>query len=217
MKRAEPLLPRTLGLRRQHLEPKHPNLIESLIHLGELRAASGKADQAIELYREALEILLHLEEAPEEKIGSVRQLWARATLESGDLKAAESLQRDVLKAYRDNPSAAPLKLAQAMNELGSTLQFLGQLDEAEALHRQALNIEEALLPNDHLALAKTREYLGLVLIGTGQYGGGEALFRESLSAREKALDPEHPRLAEGLTHLAIRLYFQGHLKEAEEL
>ncbi len=217
LERAKPLLIQALAFRRQHLEEAHPDVIESLIHLGELQSASGRPKEAIASYEEALDALLRQEEAAVPKINRVRQNLAAATLENGDLKTAERLQRQVLAALRISPETEGLEMSEAMNALGTILNIRNALDEAEALHRDALRIEEARLTDDHLTLASTREKLALVLIGSGRYVEAENLLRSCIAAREKALDREHPDLAQGLAHLAISLYYQGKLGEAEKL
>ena len=217
LQRAEPQLIRGLALRRELFEAGHPELVDSLVHLGDLHSEAGRPEPAITLYQEALDSLSTAGAEDRRQLHKIRQKLAEATMASGDLVTAEGIQRQALETLRGDAEADPLERIEAMRALGTTWRYASMFERSEAILREALELAETVLPEGHLGLADAQEDLGLTLFDTGLFDEAETLLRACLAAREQALDDGHPDLAQALNHLAIARSHQSHYDEAEEL
>ena len=59
--------------------------------------------------------------------------------------------------------------------------------------------------------------LATILNAAAKYAEAEPNARKALDLREQSLKPDHPRIAESLNNVAVLLFRQGHLAEAEAL
>jgi tetratricopeptide (TPR) repeat protein len=141
--------------------------------------------------------------------------------ESGKLKEAEGMFRDLVQKRRDwlarNPTAEKsLDVAHTLNHLASVRRKQGQLAEAESLLREAWMIRQSLL-RAHPEVANSIAALGRLLREEGCLAEAEALGREELAIREKVQSATHPERRACVNNLASLLREEGKLTEAENL
>jgi len=109
------------------------------------------------------------------------------------------------------------EIANALNNLASTLQHLDRYDEAEAYFREALGIFRKAHGNGHPDVGTALANLGVLLNARGQYVEAEPVLREAVELRERLLGPENPSHAYSLLALTESVLRQGRAAEAEQL
>lgn len=106
--------------------------------LGEAVVRQGRQDEAIRVWREAIE--LHRSLGDDDGTARLYARSARATWESGDVPGGLSLAREGLAAVRDRPETPGL--AALLHEAARACFFNGLPAEAHALGRRALAVAE---------------------------------------------------------------------------
>lgn len=132
--------------------------------------------------------------------------------------AAESMYREALSTQRHLHDSEPDIIANTLVGLADLLTKQGRFEEAEPLLRESLEIRCDALGKEHLDVAKAMEDLGMNLFDQGDYDGAKAMLRDSNAMRKRLLKGSpHPQLADGLNNLALILWEEGRLGEAEQL
>lgn len=79
-----------------------------------------------------------------------------------------------------------------VDNLGITVEYLGQSEKPKAMFRQALRIREKTLGPDHPDTLLNVGKLGDVLQSRGEYEKAESMYRSVREGWEKVLGPIHP-------------------------
>ena len=218
---AEPLLKRSLALRRQVFGPGSLEVAESLEHLAGLRNEHCDRAGAESQLREALAI-------------------RRRRLGDGDIAVASTLNAlgKTLAAKGVSPATAPeiaalylegltiarrvegpegLTVAETLLALADLRRAQGSYAGAEHLSLEGLDIEEKALGDRDPRLWRDRSRLGDTLIEAGKFQEAEAVFRRNLKVQRRFLGPQHPDVASTLGGLATAINRQGRYTEAEAL
>jgi serine/threonine-protein kinase len=214
---AEPHLVSALAVRRQHLVPDHPELVESMVELGSLQTSLGWYDQAEPLLREAVDIERGRPRAHAGDLSRALSRLGKLVQLRGDLAAAEELRREELSLRRSLAAGADSETASSLINLASVLQMQGRLEEAEPLYLEARDMYGVLLGPDHSDLSDVLNNLGSLKKAQGHLEESAELFREALRIRRVALGPDHPNVARTLSNLGSVLLQLGQLQEAEGL
>jgi tetratricopeptide (TPR) repeat protein len=181
--------------------------------VGDLSAAQGDTDTALEAYRNAL--------SKEETASGAAH--PRVAVRLNDLaqvvepKAAEPLVRRALaietKAFGlSNPATGV-----TMSNLANVLLGLGKLTEAEARARQALKILESTLGENHPRVGTISSNLAAILREKPDLAGARRYYARALAIDESVYGPDHPEVAVDLRNLAEVLDAMGNKQEAKRL
>jgi ATP/maltotriose-dependent transcriptional regulator MalT len=138
---------------------------------------------------------------------------AKLYLDAGDLDAAESTARAVLKIYEKSLPPRHLYVAATRHLLGEVLLRRGQLQAAEAELRAALDIDHSSAGPDDWRAARTEASLGWLLIEKNDSAEGEPMLVEARSELLKKVGPLHPEVQLATKRLAD--YYREHHREAE--
>ena len=206
---AEPLLLRSLEVRRAALGSHHLDVAGSLHALAWLYRAQWRLDEALPLAQEAAEIR-------EEKLGP------------DDLEVATSLQvLGMVQRDQGNFEAARLNLERALEireaalgpdhiEVSTSLYHLGWLAlregeyvRAKELYQRSCTISERELDPDSWTLGWCYNDLGVVLDHLGERDAAEEYYLRALRIFEKVLSPEHPGLGSLLNNLGAMYWRKG--------
>ncbi len=204
---AEPLLRRSLEIRRTLLPPDDVQVAAALAALGSLMNAQGKVE-AEEPLRLALDIRRR-KLAPGDRliIDSMTSL-SKFLGETGRHAEAERLMREVIAHDRQSPRD-PLNMATALNNLAMSLQNQGRVVEAEPLFREMLETQRRVLKPGHPGIASGARNLAANLTFQGKFKEAEPLMRESLEITRRALPGDHVDLAISLNNMAKFLSESG--------
>lgn len=214
---AEPLLLRSLAIRKQQLGETHPDTATSLNDLANLYRQQGKYEQAEPLYQRALAI--REQQLGETHPDTAKSLSNLAILyaEQGKYKQAEPLLQQALTLQEQHLGLQHPAIATSLHNLAELYRLQGKYEQAELLYQRSLTIFQQQLEPDHPNIASGLANLATLYRLQGKYEQAEPLFRQALTIREHTLVPTHPHLAEVVHEFAILRQEQGHYDEALSL
>lgn len=199
---ARPLLEEALAIRERLRGGGHPEVAETLVHLGALAQLSGKGD-AVPLFQKALAIreAHHGFEHPD--VASLLNDLGMTLAAHGRFDEAEkTLERSLALHERLWGNRDP-RVARVLHNLSGIAYYRGRTEECERLQRRALAIREATLPEDDRDLAGSREALALLLRKQGKAAAAAEILERLAATTEKVYGPEHPELARTLLNLGL--------------
>jgi serine/threonine protein kinase len=211
---AEPLLRRSLDLRRNNLPEDHKEIGQILNQLGMLIHAQGRLTAAEPLYRQALAIQRKALAPDDPYLAGTLNNLGLLRSHLGDNAEAEVLHREALAIRRKSLPPDDPAIALSLKQLSYLLPAGA---EAEALDREALAICRRSLPAGHPEIADSLNALSGTLRAEGKLDQAEPLVREALEIARKVLPPGHPQLALGMRNYAQILQDLRRLSEAESM
>ncbi|HEV7508301.1 MAG TPA: serine/threonine-protein kinase [Thermoanaerobaculia bacterium] len=213
--RAQPLLERSLELRRRTFGPESLPVAVSLEHLGLLKQQRSERAAAEALLRQALALERRL-------LGERNLAVAKILNELGDVVAGEVRYADAEQlhwlaldiAHEKEGQVGPTVAASILG-LGKRTRELGDPEAAERLFRQGLDVERRALGSQAPQLYRDQTTLADILTDAGKYQAAEALLRQSLTAQQRILGREHPDVVLTLNALGLAVQRLGRFVEAE--
>jgi serine/threonine-protein kinase len=212
---ARTLLEQSLALRRQHLEPNHPDIAASLVSLGVLSFYEEKHDEARALFNEALAIRRSQPVVDSSSIAELLHNLSALHNFNANSDSAESLLReaiDIRRRLAGNEEEARL-LAQNYIGLGVILARANRLDAADSMYQEALRIRRQLLEPGHPEIGGALNVMGGLRLRQNRHAEAEQLIREALGILRPTMG-EHTDVATALNNLGSSLESQGKLDEA---
>jgi non-specific serine/threonine protein kinase/serine/threonine-protein kinase len=214
---AEPLLTRSVEIRKQVLGPNDPATLESMNSLALLLHREGREAEAEKMQREILEKQRRvLGPTDARTVASMTQL-AAILHERGRYAEAEKLQREALALEQKIHGPESQQAIMVKSNLAFTLEEEGHYKESEELQRQALDAAQRVLGNEHLDTLRIMGRLALVEEKEGRFSDEEKLLRQVIDIDRRVLGPEHPTTLQDTEQLTIALREQHRYAEAEEL
>ena len=196
---ADSLLQRALRLRRRHLDPPHPDLVASLLHVADTKWSAERYWEARPLYEEALSMSRELPGRP--RRADLLEGLAQTMSMQRSPDSAEALMRRAIDLRR-RAGGAERALALDQMELARIIQAQGRHDQAEQLYRAGLrrmDEKRGYTPAQRVA-AYTR--FGDLLRRKGEDAAAATYYRKALGRADEAMGPGHPRTR----HARMRLY-----------
>jgi eukaryotic-like serine/threonine-protein kinase len=225
--KAEPMQREALAVRRRLLGDEHPDVAQSMNDLGKVLWSEGKLADAEKLHRDALALRQRLA-APGPIAESFNNL-ALVLYSQGKAAEAETLGQEAVLIRRKLLGPDHPDVAESLGGLAAALWSQSKLAEAESAYRQALEIQRKSLGTEHPDIATSLNNLGTVLWSQGKLAESEAIQREALAMYRKLAGDEspetrervdkgvHTEVATSLNNLALVLWRQGKLDEAETM
>ena len=130
-------------------------------------------------------------------------LLASVLQDQGKYKAAEEMNRRVLKAEEKVLGVEYLDILISADNLASMLQDQGKYEVAKKMDRRALKGSEKVLKVEHLDTLSSVGNLVLVLYNRGEYEAAEEMIRRAMEGYEKVLGVEHPYTLTSVNDLAL--------------
>jgi tetratricopeptide (TPR) repeat protein len=203
----------------KELSGENPNyentyyLSNGLNTLGIALIDSGKAEEALGNYRQALEIF--------QKVDGVSHPVAISLNCIGDVllnlgKAEEALEnhRQALEIHRQVYGMSHPYVAGSLNYMGSALLNLGKAEEALENHRQALEIFRQASGESHPVVAGSLIWIGKALLAFGRTEEALGNHRQALEIYRQAYGESHPVVAGSLNCTGDALLNLGKAEEA---
>jgi CHAT domain-containing protein/tetratricopeptide (TPR) repeat protein len=189
-------------LARRILRPSHPLLALYLRKLAVAEYAFGNSATAERLRTEALAIAASLPDCHLEVLATLNDR-ALSTHESAEyVDARRLLQRALTLAERCLGSTHSVT-STIVNNLGETLQALGDHAEAERLHRRAVETWTTALGRSHPFVARGLAAVAAVVLARGRPNEARMLYERTLTIRRQTLGPTHPDVAVTLASIAL--------------
>src|SRR4051812_7499768 len=217
---AEPLLKRSLAIRRRVSGSDSLETAESLEHLAELRNQRSDQAGAESHLREAVAIRRRRQGGNLAVARTLNQL-AKTLVEKGvSPKVSPEIgapPREALATARRVEGPAGLTVAETLLDLADLQRAQGHYAGAESLFRQGLAVERKALGERDPRFWRDRSRLGDTLIEAGKFKEAEAVFRQCLEVQLKLLGREHPDAMSSRGGLAVALHLEIRYAESEAL
>ena len=214
---AEPLLTRSVDLRRQVLGPNNPETLDSMSSLALLLHREGREADAEKMQRNLLETERRVFGPTDPRTVASEYQLSRILFERGHYADAEKLQRDVLALEQRIHGPESHQAIMAQFSLAYTLLSEGHFRESEALEQQTLDTAQRVLGNEHPDTLRIMAVLGSVFQDEGRYSDEEKVERQVVDLERRVLGPDHPDSLASMSSLAISINRQNRGAEAEKL
>jgi tetratricopeptide (TPR) repeat protein len=185
--------------------------------LGMLYKYFGRFEEGLQLYQEALTVLVdaHGEHSPQ--VGTIYHNLGGILFAKGDFRTAESY---ALKSWAISRILWGEKDTRTMADAvayAAILDGLQRYAESEAIYRQALEIYEATFGPEHYEVAATLHNLAATVSARDRAEEAEALYRRALAIKKNILGDENPDVALTGNNLGRLLTDTGRPAEAVPL
>jgi serine/threonine protein kinase len=217
---AEPLLRRSLALRRRVSGPGSREVAESLEHLAALRHERSDWAGAESYLRQALAIRRRRRGDGDLAMARLLNQLGKTLLERGAPEAGpeiEALHREALAIARRIEGPRGLTVAETLLTLADLRRARGNYAGAESLLQQGLAIERSALGDKDPRYWRDRSLLATLFFEAGRLKAAEAVRRQCLEAQQKLLGRDHPDVITSMSDLAVDIQIQGRYREGEAL
>lgn len=218
---AIPHLERSLELRREHLEPLHPDVIWSLIRLASAQDRRGFPDESVATLTGPIEEMRKLIASGEDRredLAEMLRVKSRCLINMDQPDEAWPLVQETMQLFEEiGESGGPV--ADVLNSLGGIWRREGRFEEAEQAYRRALDIYAVVWGEETPYWSITLNNLALTLRRARRYDEAETAYRRVLEVDEKlAGDREStPSLCTTTMNLGGLLADVGREDEAEAM
>lgn len=209
---ADSLLQRSLTLRRRHLDPPHPDLVASLLHVANTRWSGQRLWEARPLYEEALAMSRRLGAGAHRP--DILEGLAQTISMQGRPDSAEALMRKAIDLRRRTEGGHYHGLSLDQMGLARIVQRQGKHDEAEALYRAGLRqMQEGTgyTPTERVVAYNN---FGNLLRVKGENIAAATYYRKALSIATRTVGAAHPRARRARNNLYKTLIRRGRYEQA---
>ena len=206
---------RAVEIDEKRLGTASPRLAADLADLSNALSAQGDFAAAEPLMRRAVEI--------DRQPGKTVSSGAAGRLHFlGNLLRREAKWREAVPVLRTaveqlRATGGELDANGALNELGMTLNQVGESKEAEEVLRRTLTGARQIYGPEHGNVAMVENNIAFALIEQGRYAESETTARDALRIFRKSMGENHPRETDMLRAIALSLDGQGRMEEAGAL
>jgi tetratricopeptide (TPR) repeat protein len=185
--------------------------------LGILYKYFGRFKEGLQLYQEALKVLVETHGEQSAQVGTIYHNLGGILFAKGDLHAAESY------AFKSWAISRTLWGGNDVRTMADAVAYAAILDglqrhaESEAIYRQALEIYEAAFGPEHYEVAATLHNLAATISVSDRAEEAETHYRRALAIKKKILGDENPDVALTTNNLARLLADIGRPAEAVPL
>jgi len=205
--------------------PRHPDVANALVELGQIRELRDDLDGAARAFRGARDLLARTRASrrtdPDHEIARLavragRFLGSVLRAQADHAGAARTLAR-TLRESTARLGPRDLDTGAVLNALGVLRKYQGRYDEAAAFYRRALAIIERSPERRGQAAATLFHNLGGLEHARGRHARGEPPARRAVVLRTALLGPHHPMVAADVAALAALVEGRGRLHDAAAL
>ena len=211
--KAEPVIQRAYGLRRQTLGDANLETATVLDDLGTVIRLNNDYKRAEPFFRKALAIRQSKLKPTDVLVAASMTDLGECLYWEGQNQEAESLLRPALTLQRSHGPDGDVSVSDEY--LAWVLERKGAYAEASQLLRESVAITEKRDGPDSPNYANSLHNLAGALIDAGDLSSAETMDRQSLAIRRKISDPGHPNLGYPLNNLGFILLEKGDWAAAE--
>jgi serine/threonine-protein kinase len=211
--RADSLLSSALDRRTVLLGATHPDVAESDVALGLLRADQARFDDAERLVRRGLTNSRTGLPADHPVVAKATAALGHVLVERGAYDSAVSVLEEAVRIYSVPGDVTPA-LSNSLYELANTHFYLGHWAIADSLTRQVLAMSRTLHGDKHPSVAEDLINLGAIQFEAGHYAEAERYYREALAINSGWYGQDSYLTASTLTMLGRALVRADKVDEA---
>lgn len=206
-----------LRLRREVLEEKHPDTIESMVCLAVTYHEQGRYTEAMGIHTNVLEI--RREVLGDENPATIRSMREVALMHKmlGRYNEAELMNLQVLDLRRAVLGERHPDTIASRADLAATYHRQGRYDKAEAIFLQVLDLQRVVLGERHPHTIRSMADLATTYHQQGRYHKAEPIYLQVLELRQIVLGERHPDTIRSTADLAGTYRAQGRYAVAEEI
>ncbi|HUI41948.1 MAG TPA: serine/threonine-protein kinase [Terriglobia bacterium] len=213
---ADSLLQSALERRKQIHGANHPEVAETLVAIGMLRADQARLEDAERLVREGLAMDLRTLPSGDVAVARATAALGQVLEDRGEYAQAIPVLEEAVRLQSASNAPAP-GLAASLSELANSHFYAGQLDISETLNQRVLAMRRELYGERHPLVADTLLNLSSIEFQRGHYPEDERYSRQALDIVRSWYGPDHPETADTMTIVAQSLTFQQRYGEADAL
>lgn len=187
--KAEPLLTNALKIRRENLEPNDPDLLISLVSIGNVYELKGQYEESKKSFLEAWEMAISLHGEQSMKVVGVLDELTNTYLYLSDFESAKKAAEDAL-AIRRALESSNLVIAKGLHSISRIASYQGNWAEAETPASQALQLIEDY-NEDPIFTMQALNQNAVILTGLGRFEQAEAYYKKSIDIANQHLGPNH--------------------------
>lgn len=180
----------------ENLGSNNPRIATSLHSLAVVYQYEGKYDQALKLYRRALEINERTLGKEHPQVAGILNDLAMLYLSQGKYAKAESLFKRAITINEKTYGKENRDLASNLNNLGLVYRAMGKNALAGTLFQRALTIREKAPESEQQDVAQSLYNLAELCLSQGDCSKAEPLFQKAFAIWNKTLGPTNPMVAE---------------------
>lgn len=165
---ATSLAKRALQIREKALAAGHPEIVSSLINLGELYVARRMYSEAEAYYQRVLTIYEQESAQDRYAVGKILDVLAFLKYMQFDFDKTEKLYQRALAVREEGEGADELEVARALFNLAEFYRFKGSYQKAEALYRRSVELKGKTLGPKHVDVMHALERYSCLYYATGQ-------------------------------------------------
>ena len=188
---AEAAFNQALEMDRARLAPP-TDIARDLYRLGTLEFSAGDSELALDLLREAADLLAASGAGDTTQHAAIQHDIGVMLIQRGDLQGAQEVLQSVRETRTKLLGDAHPDLAVTLKELAGIARQQGISDEAETLYLQALAINEAMLGTDHPETSNNLNSLAVFYRGLGNDELALSYGQRALAGASRAYGDRHP-------------------------
>jgi len=214
---AEPIIVRSLELRRKFLGPEHPATLSTLNNHAAVLDALGRPHEAERLYAQALDLTRTVQGPRHSDTLTAVNNHAVSLLNLGREEEAEPLLADNLQIKRELFGDEDPSTVISLNNYAGFLLAMGRYVDAEPLLSDALRLTRKVLGDRHPDSIISLSNYASVLEKLGRLDRAERSFAQAVELQREILGVRHPATLTTLNNHASALRALGKYHEAEPL
>jgi eukaryotic-like serine/threonine-protein kinase len=197
--------------------PKHEQVAEALVALGDALCQQGNLDTCEQRLSAAMSMQQELKGPDAIELAPTLLSYGALAQQRGTLDVAERYYNESLALYRRNGQERTSEAASVMNELAGLYSYRGDYARAETMYRAALDIDRHTLGHDHPQVAMHVHDIAVALQMQGKLAEAQPLYAESTQMLQRVLGPTHPHTLDALANYGRYLRRTGDLGRAEQV
>jgi serine/threonine-protein kinase len=176
----------------------------------------GRTQEAIDLYRDALESVARATPLDHKGLLSAENDLALALVEAGQLVEARDHFENAVEIGRTQLGEDDPQTLVSESNLARHDADQGRIEAAIARFEAVLPLQRSAIGERHPNTLNTLSNLATALTSAGRLEEAERLGREALMECREVYGPDHPSTGQAAGNLGVTLYSLGRLTEAEE-
>jgi tetratricopeptide (TPR) repeat protein len=194
---------------------QHPEVLNSLNHLGEVQTLQADYERAEQNLRQALQEGREYYKEDNAEIANTLSGLAYVLSLQGEYVESEALIRETLAIRHNLYGDTHEGIAESLEDLGLNKYYQGDLEGAVSQLRESVAMRRELHGDRHPELAAAIGNLALVRADLGQLQEAENLYQEALMMQRKLHGDAHPEVAYALNNVGTVRQQRSDLEGAE--
>jgi tetratricopeptide (TPR) repeat protein len=193
----------------------HPNIVVTLVNIGQIHKVCKEYPSALKYFKQALEIQRRSSQDP--GISNTLSLIGVLYYQMHSNGKALSVYQEALRIRRDMHGDDHLDVASTINSIGLVLFKMDLHEYALQSFQEGARIRRKCLGPDHRDVATVYYNIGTVYLETGDDDEALTYYRETLRIERIALGVNHSDVAFTMQHIAHVHQKRGELDDALKL